>query len=543
MSNWIRIIPTIILGAFAMVAPAAENEPASCPALTHIRFYPRKGEAAKMLKGKFTASNEGATTGFETMAEIKQAPPEGEWTEINLAKPVRYRFLKYEAPNNSWGNVAEIEFYSGTEKIKGRPFGTTGSRNNSGNDFSKALDGNVETYFDGAEPNNQYVGLDLGEAAQTAQADFLPKPGSYPDAQQLSLTSATPGAKIRIVRGGGTPGPASGEEYKGPLAVDKSAIIAAIAYTENLAPSPVVVGAFRIGQAATNMQLVRSYHTGNSLTDTVDGWLRPIAESGGHPLDFHRFTVPGAPTDWLWTHPGSGFGDTRFEQALFAYAPFDHLVIQPFAGHGRSVENETLYGGNFYELCLKSSPGAKLWLYQQWPETKFGEGWSKGTFPLGKDKAAWEKKVALGPDETLTDGGWQGIVMKKKNSPVSWQEAVAYHSRYFEILREEMQRRFPGKPIGIIPGGQALATLKEMMEAGKVPGLTDFFKECFSDGIHLTGKGRYLIGLVHYGCFFGESPEGKVSPLNSGLTEEQTKILQKIAWETVKNHPWAGVAK
>jgi len=102
-------------------------------------------------------------------------------------------------------------------------------------------------------------------------------------------------------------------------------------------------GAYCIGRDEGGTRLIRTFHIGNSLTDTLDGWLKPVAESAGHPLDFHRFTIPGAPTDWLWSHPASGFGDSRYAEAIFAFAPFDAIITQPFAGHGRSVENEAEY--------------------------------------------------------------------------------------------------------------------------------------------------------------------------------------------------------
>lgn len=534
------LILTMVTSSAGLRAADAQQS-TKPPALTAIRFYPAKDGAQKMLKGKFTGSNEGATTGFETIADIKELPREGEWNQITLPKPVRYRFIKYEAPANSWGSVAEIEFLSGTEKIQGVPFGTTGSRNNSGSDFTKALDGDVKTFFEGAEPNNQYVGIDLGASAQAAAPEFSPAPGNYPTPQAITITSSTPEAKIRFVRGMGTPSRTSGEEYRGPVKLEKGGILVAIAYSEELASSPVRVGAYRIGEAASGA-LVRTFHIGNSLTDTIDNWLKPVAESGGHKLDFHRFTIPGAPTDWLWAHPGSGFGDSRYTEAFFAFAPFDHLFTQPFSGHGRSVVNEAEHSGKFFTECRKSSPKVQLWLYQQWPEQKFGESWSKGTIPLGGTKSMWDKMTLL-PDESIADGGWNGIIIRKKEAPRTWQQAVTNHSRYFEILRDEMQRQFQGNTIRIVPAGPALATLKNQMEAGKISGLGEFFGEIFADGVHLTPKGRYLVALVHYACIFKESPVGKISPLNSGLTESQAKAFQEIAWETVKAHPWAGVAK
>jgi len=255
------------------------------------------------------------------LAEITEVPKEHEWSELVLAAPVLYRFIKYEAPNGSWGNVAEVEFYAGDQKIHGTPFGTTGSRDNAGRDFAKAMDGDLSTFFDGAEPNNQYVGLDLGASVQASAPEFAPRPGSYSGVQDVSVTSATPAAMIRVARGGGTPTRTQGEPVTGLIRVGKSEILAAVAYANGLACSPVVVGPYRIGWDQGNTRLTRSFHIGNSLTDTVDGWLKPLAESGGHPLDFHRFTIPGAPTDWLWAHPASGFGDSRYAEAFFRVRP------------------------------------------------------------------------------------------------------------------------------------------------------------------------------------------------------------------------------
>ena len=86
----------------SLISSGADKAP-SCPALTRIRFYPRKGFAQRMLKGRFSGSNAGKTTDFQTIAEIKETPPEGQWTEIQLAKPVRFRYLKYESPCGRMG--------------------------------------------------------------------------------------------------------------------------------------------------------------------------------------------------------------------------------------------------------------------------------------------------------------------------------------------------------------------------------------------------------------------------------------------------------
>jgi len=503
--------PTSSAGAQARPAQGP-----ACPALTRICFYPRKGFAARMLKGRFTGSNAGQTTDFQTLAEIKEVPPEGQWTEIRLNKPVRCRYLKYEAPPGAWGNVAEVAFYSGDTKIQGMPFGTTGSRDNSGNDFTKALDGDVDTFFDGVEPNNQYVGIDRGAEVQASAPQFAPKPGVYPTPQDVTITCPTPGAKIRFIRDSGTPSAEGGEEYKGPIQLKKGTVLVAVAYTDNLACSPGVVAPYRIGQAAQAEKAVRTFHIGNSLTDTVDGWLAPVATSAGRDLDFHRFTIPGAPTDWLWNHPGGGFGDSRYPQAFFVLAPIDHLFTQPFAGHGRSIDNEAEYSGKFFNLCRRDSPNVQAWLYVQWPGPEFKDSWAQGK------------------------GAVAGLKLKPATT---WQEGVANHVAYTEAVAARINKTYRGKPVLIVPGGPALARLKTEMDAGRVPGMKDFFAEVFADGIHLTPKGRYLIALVHYACIYQESPQGKTAVLTTGLTREQAALFQRLAWDTVKNYKHAGLAR
>jgi Chitobiase/beta-hexosaminidase C-terminal domain len=510
--------PLILLACLLLVGhPLGADEPSqdspTCPPLTRIRLYPQTGHAKQMVGGRFTGSNEGRTTEFQTLAQIKSEPPDGQWTEITLEMPVRFRCLKYESPLGGWGAVAEVEFFSGDRKLQGEVFGTTGSKDG-GHDFHRAMDGDTATGFEGAEPHGQYVGIDLGPGVQAAPVTFLPEPGSYEAAQTVAMRTSTPGATIRFTRNGGVPNRESGEVYRAPIRVEKGTVLAAIASTEQSAPSRLAVVAYRIGQPARGDKVVRTFHIGNSLTDTVDGWLEPVAQSAGQSLDFHRFTIPGAPTDWLWDHPGGGFGDSRYAEAFDALAPIDHLFTQPFAGHDRSIENEADFSGRFFDLCRKDSPGVQMWLYAQWPGRRFDDNWSRGKGSAGK--------LGLEPAKT-------------------WQKGAANQLAYVEAVRDRLDASHEGKLVRIVPAGTALAQLKTRIDEGEVPGMTDFFAETFADDLHLNAKGRYLVALVHYACIFGESPEGKVSALTTGLTPEQAKVFQRVAWDAVKGYRWSGI--
>lgn len=531
MTKWLPLALVLLLPSPAL----ADDRPDPDYRITKVRVRPAAGKAADLKGGQFAGSLTSPTNDFETLAEVKDAPVGDGWVELAVPKGrVRaYRYVKFVGKNGTRAEVAEVEFFAGGKKLAGTPFGTSGD----GADPKLAFDGDPATAFRGAGTHQQYVGLDLGEKSQAARPEPSVSQGAYQDAQVVALASATPGAKVAYsLDAWGRPGlddkgkPTGGAKvYDSPIRVTKSAILQAVAVKPGLADSPPLVAAYRIGDAVPAAGEVASFHIGNSLTDTVNPWLEPLAASAGKPYRFYRFTIPGAPTDWLWDHPGSGFGESNYAQAFLARAPLTDLVTQPFAGHGRGIDNEADYSGRFFDLARKHSPQVRPWLYVQWPEEK----WDKDRWANGK----------------ATDGGKEVVFGQPAKT---WQDAVANHARYTERVAERMNaaradaiKAGTCRPVRVIPGGLALARLKTEMEAGKVPGLTDFGATVFAGpgDFHLTKAGAYLVSLVHNACLWGESPEGKVTAAGSGLTAEQAKLFQRLAWETARDYPPAGLAK
>jgi len=130
------------------------------PGLSKIRFYPRAGLAARMAGGVFEGTNGDPASGpYSPLYAIGASPANDQWTEVaNLTNnDIGYRYIRYRAGGNC--NIAEIEFYRGT-KLAGTPFGSPGSYGNSGNDFRKAFDGDVSTYFDFSTETGGYTGMD-----------------------------------------------------------------------------------------------------------------------------------------------------------------------------------------------------------------------------------------------------------------------------------------------------------------------------------------------------------------------------------------------
>ena len=108
----------------------------------------------------------------------------------------------------------------------------------------------------------------------------------------------------------------------------------------------------------------------------------------------------------------------------------------------------------------------------------------------------------------------------------AWDDAMTNTMAYYRAILKEWNTVPGKKPVRLVPGGPALVRLEKEIADNKVPGVTDFASFTFSDAIHLSAAGRYLVSLVHYACIYGESPEGKVTWANSGLNKEQAIVLR-----------------
>jgi hypothetical protein len=163
------LLAGVMLSTFGIgqTAHSQNSDTAQTTIVNAVRIFPRVGFTSRMVGGEIQGSNQSATAGFVTLGKIDKAPREGEWTRIALKNTRTYRFLRYFGPTGSYTNVAEIEFLSGDKKIVGTPYGTFGSRDNSGNDYQKAFDGDTKTFYDAVTPNSQYLGIEIKSANES----------------------------------------------------------------------------------------------------------------------------------------------------------------------------------------------------------------------------------------------------------------------------------------------------------------------------------------------------------------------------------------
>lgn len=79
--------------------------------ITGIRYYPRTSYGSRMNGGKFQGSNTpDFSSGVVDLASISSTPAV-EWNCITISNTNSFKFVRYLSPNNSQGNVAEVEFY------------------------------------------------------------------------------------------------------------------------------------------------------------------------------------------------------------------------------------------------------------------------------------------------------------------------------------------------------------------------------------------------------------------------------------------------
>ncbi|MGF1484399.1 MAG: FN3 associated domain-containing protein [Opitutales bacterium] len=510
----------LLLGA--LLAPMNLLHAQTAPVVAEARLYPAPGQADALLGGEIVGSNQGETIGFQTLATVDEVPAEGDWLVLPLRNAELYRWVKYAAPDGSHGQVAEVAFFDADGRpLTGKPFGISGSRAK-GRDFSAALDGDPQTFFDSPLKDGAYVGLDLADESNQV-AEVLIETALDPAGQRgaLRLSTQTPGTEIRYTLDGTLPTLTHGERFQRTVQVGEGVHrIRAIAFRNNLFPSDLAGEILTVGDAEESRGL-KTFHIGNSLTDTSNSWLESMAQSAGFDHQYHRFTIPGAPTAWLWDHPGSGFGDNVVSEAFPRLAPLDAVVLQPFAGHGRSIANEAEYGGRFWQLARQSSPDVRLWVYQQWPKQDFSGRWAQAKFSDPELKA------------------------QNRTPATSWLEAVDNHTAYFERLRDTLDSAHSGPPVGIIPVGQALKNLKQAIDANRIPGFEgqDFHVLHYpNDGanIHVNDRGAYFVNLVFFSTLYGTPPDAVNLPAERvDLTPEQDRLYRQIAWETVRDYRWA----
>lgn len=123
------------------------------------------------------------------------------------------------------------------------------------------------------------------------------------------------------------------------------------------------------------------------------------------------------------------------------------------------------------------------------------------------------------------------------------QAAVDDWRTKLEAQTDALNKKYDKQAVFIIPVGDAVVKLRELIVAEKFPGITKQ-SELFTDPIgHGKGHIMALAAYCNYAAIYRVSPEGLALKIERSVNDEQNAILQRIAWETVSKYPYAGIAK
>jgi hypothetical protein len=288
----------------------------------------------------------------------------------------------------------------------------------------------------------------------------------------------------------------------------------------------------RSADAARKHQELRVYHIGNSVTDTIHyKSLQQMAKSNGDAYVYGRHMIPGAPLQFIWDRPETGFKENPYgyyPTALKDYE-WDVITLQPF---DRQLDSKDGFGDlthckKFIDLALPRSPGVQVYVYERWPrrKEKVKKNPSSGYEPFDYS-AQWQRKYT---------GKWDGSNETRN---------------YFEQLTRALRHAYPKleRPVLLVPVGDVLFELDQRVKAGKVPGL-ESIEDLYVDGIHFNNVGAFVVGTTFYSTMFKTDPRGvDARAYGPGKSEkdrliapELAKAVQETVWDVVSKHPLAGV--
>lgn len=260
---------------------------------------------------------------------------------------------------------------------------------------------------------------------------------------------------------------------------------------------------------------VRGYLIGNSLTnDPNPGRMPELAVGLGRSFSVGYHIRGSWSLTQLEQSPGEAlvqFSPARHDSALSGQA-WDYVSLQPY----RESVVAAAGAASRFVTSIRSNPanaGTRVYLYQTWMQ-------HGGTGDFDFD-TLW-----LRPESVAGD-------------------VNTYATRdYWNQLMAEVNPN-PGEiEIGIVPVGEAVYLLEREIRAGRMPGL-DNVVDLYRDAIHFNGYGKYLAAMTHMMVIYQQPFIGYPASSRyfvdgvSTITDEQARVMQSVAWEAVRNHPYS----
>jgi hypothetical protein len=257
-----------------------------------------------------------------------------------------------------------------------------------------------------------------------------------------------------------------------------------------------------IGHAAEPSTTLRVFYTGHSFHMFVPERMSRLAETAG--IDAYKLagtqSLGGSRVEQHWNLPE----DKNQAKKILASAQADVFTMAP------NVQMPDDGIERFAELGLKHNPQIRL-LVQ--------ESWVPGDY--------LEKRISSNAQRDETD------LTRLRADQQAWRGQM-------EAQAKAINAKAGRQAVSIVPAGDAVVQLRELVAQGKVPGIAKQ-SELFNDTIgHANAPILLLTAYCNFACITGRSPRGiKVS--ENGVSDELNAMLQQIAWETVTTYPLSGV--
>ena len=94
--------------------------------ITYVRYCPRGGYGSRMVNGIIQGANASNFSDAVILATIGSAPPDATLTAQPVFNPNAFRYVRYLSPANSYGDIAELQFFSSTPEAAELPAAPTG---------------------------------------------------------------------------------------------------------------------------------------------------------------------------------------------------------------------------------------------------------------------------------------------------------------------------------------------------------------------------------------------------------------------------------
>lgn len=252
------------------------------------------------------------------------------------------------------------------------------------------------------------------------------------------------------------------------------------------------------------------YHLGHSLVGRDMPAM--LAELGGHA--YHSQLGWGASLGDHWSGEVKGLAEENAHPAhrpareALASADYDAVIFTEMVELRDAIRYHASAArlADWARLARKARPDVRLYLYETWHRLN--------------DPAGWLERI---------DGDLAAL----------WEA---------QVLRPAMAEPGVGT-VHVVPGGQVMAAAVRAAESGALPGIADR-AAFFSDDIHLSDLGNWLIATTHHATLYHRSPVGLPAQLRradgSAATppgDEAARALQEVVWQVVTGYRASGVSK